>query len=66
MADRPIIVWLRQVLRLRDNPALHAAAMSGALVIPLYILDDASPGRWRMGGASRWWLYGSLAELSNT
>ena len=29
--------------------------------LPLYILDDATPGRFRMGGASRWWLNGSLA-----
>ena len=61
----PIIVWFRNDLRLADHPALSAAAEGGAAVLPLYILDDATPGRLRMGGASRWWLNGSLASLDN-
>jgi deoxyribodipyrimidine photo-lyase len=60
----PIIVWFRNDLRLADHPALSAAAKSGAAVLPLYILDDATPGRLRMGGASRWWLNGSVAALN--
>ncbi len=59
----PAIVWFRQDLRLADNPALSAAAESGAPVIPLYILDDESAGPWRVGGASRWWLHHSLTAL---
>ncbi len=35
----------------------------GRPVVPLYVLDDETPGDWRMGGASRWWLHGSLAAL---
>jgi len=61
----PIIVWFRNDLRLADHPALSAAAESGGAVLPLYILDDATPGRLRMGGASRWWLNGSLTSLDN-
>jgi len=60
----PIIVWFRQDLRLADNPALIHAAQSGQPVVCLYILDDKTPGHWRMGGASRWWLHKSLAALS--
>ena len=60
----PIIVWFRNDLRLADHPALSAAAESGAAILPLYMLDDATPGRLRMGGASRWWLNGSLAALN--
>ena len=45
-----------------DHPALMAAA-AGGRVAPLYVLDDVTPGVWRMGGASRWWLQGSLAAL---
>ena len=57
------IVWFRQDLRMGDNPALAAAAARGP-VLPLFILDDVSPGpRWRWGGASRWWLHHSLAAL---
>lgn len=59
----PIIVWFRNELRLADHPALSAAAETGAAILPLYILDDATPGRFRVGGASRWWLHDSLAAL---
>ncbi|MGE3303446.1 MAG: deoxyribodipyrimidine photo-lyase [Hyphomonadaceae bacterium] len=71
MARRPVadapacIVWLRQDLRLGDNPALHAAAETGRPLIVLYVLDDATPGRWRMGSAARWWLHHSLAVLGD-
>lgn len=59
----PVVAWFRQDLRVADHPALTAAAETGAPVIPLFILDEATPGRWRAGGASRWWLAGSLAAL---
>jgi deoxyribodipyrimidine photo-lyase len=58
-----VLMWFRNDLRLSDNPALHAAAATGTPVVPVYILDDEAPGHWRPGGASRWWLDGSLAEL---
>jgi deoxyribodipyrimidine photo-lyase len=54
------LVWFRQDLRLTDNPALASAAAAGP-VLPVYILDDTLP--WSPGGASRWWLHGSLAAL---
>lgn len=59
----PVIAWLRNDLRLADNPALSAAAQSGAAVIPVYILDDISAGKWARGAASRWWLHESLQKL---
>jgi deoxyribodipyrimidine photo-lyase len=59
----PIIVWFRQDLRLSDNPALLHAVASGKSIICLYVLDDETPGAWKMGGASRWWLHHSLAAL---
>ena len=59
----PVILWLRQDLRLHDQPALIAAAHEGP-VIPVYVLDDEGPGSWRMGAAQRWWLHHSLASLS--
>jgi deoxyribodipyrimidine photo-lyase len=60
----PLILWLRQDLRLTDHPALTAAAQTGRPIVPLYILDDETPGRWRLGGAQRWWLHHSLAALA--
>jgi deoxyribodipyrimidine photo-lyase len=58
------IVWFRQDLRLRDNPALHAAAATGQPVIPVYIWSPEEEGEWAPGAASRWWLHHSLAALS--
>jgi deoxyribodipyrimidine photo-lyase len=63
--NRPVIMWFRQDLRLADNAALSAAAVSGPLV-PLYILDDETAGHWRLGGASRWWLHHSLTNLGRS
>ncbi len=62
----PTIVWFRQDLRLADNPALAAACERGETVVPLFILDDETPGDWRPGGASRWWLHHSLSALSES
>lgn len=59
---KPVLLWLRQDLRLSDHPALAAAALR-AEVIPLFILDDATPAPWQWGGASRWWLHHSLSAL---
>ena len=56
------LVWFRQDLRMQDNPALHEAVQSAERVLPVYVLDEAD-GPWSMGGASRWWLHGSLASL---
>ena len=59
---KPTIVWFRQDLRLSEQPALAAAAAEGP-VVPLYVLDDDSPGNWAIGGAQRWWLHHSLSSL---
>ena len=63
MSDAPAIVWFRQDLRLADNPALAAAVATKRPLILLYILDDETPERWRIGGASRWWLHKGLEAL---
>ncbi|MBG6216566.1 deoxyribodipyrimidine photo-lyase [Arthrobacter sp. CAN_A6] len=57
------VVWLRDDLRLSDNPALSEAARSGDDVVVCYLLDEESPGIRPLGGASRWWLHHSLASL---
>lgn len=68
MADkkRPVIMWFRRDLRLSDNPALFAAASADGPLLPIFILDDDAPGRFRLGGASRWWLHGSLESLTES
>ena len=63
--DRPpTIVWFRNDLRTVDHPALNAAVDADAPIVAAYVLDDESPGRWALGGASRWWLHGSLEALA--
>ena len=63
MAQGPVIVWFRQVMRLADHPALLAAVATGHAIVPAYILDDEAAGQWRLGGARRWWLHHSIAAL---
>ncbi|MGV8969772.1 MAG: cryptochrome/photolyase family protein [Microbacteriaceae bacterium] len=66
MADGPSIVWLRDDLRLSDNPALTAAVDRGTSVIVVYLLDEESPGIRPLGGASKWWLHHSLTRLADS
>lgn len=61
--NTPVICWFRSDLRLHDNPALTAAVETGRPVLPVFILDDETPGIWKRGGASRWWLHHSLAAF---
>jgi deoxyribodipyrimidine photo-lyase len=58
------LVWLRDDLRLDDNPALAEAAGLGLPMTVLYILDEESEGIRPLGGAARWWLHHSLAALA--
>ena len=60
----PAIVWLRQDLRLADNPALHAACGRGRPVVPVFIWAPEEEGACPPGGASRWWLHQSLGKLA--
>jgi len=67
MPQTPIaIVWFRQDLRLADNPALYAAAGSGATILPVFIHDDEEAGDWGPGSASRWWLRKSVTALNES
>ena len=57
------IMWFRRDLRLRDNPALRAAAGSGH-VLGLFVLD---PVLWRSAGpARRAWLSANLRALDES
>jgi len=60
----PTLVWLRTDLRLADNPALAEAVASGGAVVPVYIHDPESEGKWRARGASEAWLRHALADLA--
>ncbi len=58
-AQPPALVWFREDFRLADNAALTDAAQSGAPLLCLVILDDAS----LPGAAARWWLDGAIRAL---
>ena len=57
----PAILWHRYDLRLKDNPALHAAIQTKKPIIPLYIFSPYEEKT--LGSASRWWLFESLKSL---
>jgi len=58
------LLWLRQDLRLADQPALQAAIERGGSIIPVFIWSPEEEGEWQHGAASRWWLHQSLGKLS--
>lgn len=53
------IVWLRNDLRVADNPALRAALGRGGPVVALYV-HETDAGLRPIGAAARWWLHQSL------
>lgn len=60
----PILVWLRDDLRLSDNPALSAALSADPTnTIVCFVFDEQSEGIRPLGGATRWWLHHSLTKL---
>ncbi|HVZ02200.1 MAG TPA: deoxyribodipyrimidine photo-lyase [Dongiaceae bacterium] len=60
--DRPILLWLRRDLRLKDNPALAAAAETGRPIVPVFL----RPEQDATGGAASWWRGRSLAALARS
>jgi deoxyribodipyrimidine photo-lyase len=58
------LLWLRDDLRLDDNPALTEAASLGDPLTVVYVLDEGSAGVRPLGGAAKWWLHRSLRELA--
>ncbi|KQQ28206.1 cryptochrome/photolyase family protein [Frondihabitans sp. Leaf304] len=61
----PTLVWLRDDLRIGDNPALHKAVERGEPIVVVYVLEDDSRGLRPLGAASRWWLHQSLTALGD-
>lgn len=56
------IAWLRNDLRIADNPALNAATRTGETAVAVYI-HETTPAVRRPGAAARWWLHHSLEAL---
>ena len=65
-AAPPVLVWLRQEMRLEDNPCLSEAAATGRAVIPVFIVPaDDEEGGWPLMGAARYWLHHALNHLQH-
>lgn len=60
------IVWLRQDLRLADNPALYHACRKCEHVIPVFIDDPLPTSISQLGAASKVWLHHSLQALDSS
>ena len=58
------LVWLRNDLRLADNPALAAAIGRGGPGGRIYMSTKPMPTLRPRGAASRWWLHQSLNALA--
>jgi len=57
-----IIWWIRQDLRLADNPALCEGVKHQLPIIPVYFSDTAHP----LGAAAKVWVHHSLASLQKS
>ena len=64
MSKSTAIVWFRNDLRLRDNPALRMAADDFERVVPVFVWSPRHERDAALGGASRVWLHFSLLELA--
>ena len=57
------LVWIREDLRIKDNPALNYATDNDEIVSAFYIYNaDLFDGKRE---AQKWWLYKSLDSLKN-
>jgi len=61
----PTIHWFRHDLRLDDNPALHDAIHSGA-IIPVYIHQPDVEPSVRHGSAASVWQHHALDSLNQS
>jgi len=58
------LIWLRNDLRINDNPALYHGIKNAKNALIIYIYDDTNPQKWQLGGAKKWWLHHALQDLS--
>ena len=68
MSSDTTIVWLRNDLRLDDNPALYYASKfakkNNSKISIIYILENFNSLSTDLGSASKWWLHKSLKKFN--
>ncbi|MDJ0892259.1 MAG: deoxyribodipyrimidine photo-lyase [Gammaproteobacteria bacterium] len=57
------LLWLRNDLRLGDNPALAEALSQHERIVPVYVHAPDEAGAWSAGAAGNWWLHHSLEQF---
>lgn len=60
---KPILMWFRRDLRLRDHEALTAAAKTGKPIVPVFLCDELVES---LGAAPKWRLGLGVAAFSKT
>ena len=60
-----VVTWLRDDLRLDDNPALYRACDTGLPVAVVYIWSPEELSNEAPRGAAAWWLENALADLDS-
>lgn len=62
-SDKRIIIWLKNDLRVSDNPAFIYAQKNNLVPIPVFIWSPEEECPWAPGAASKLWLHYSLLSL---
>ena len=62
MPAKSVLYWIRNDLRLADNPTLTAAIASGLPIVPVFIWSPEEEGNWPHGAATRAW-FGEFERL---
>jgi deoxyribodipyrimidine photo-lyase len=63
--NNKVIIWLKNDLRISDNPAFIYAIKNNLVPIPLFIWAPDEEKPWSPGSASRLWLHNSLSKLKD-
>lgn len=64
-ANKKVIIWLKNDLRVSDNPAFIFAKKSNLIPIPVFIWAPEEEAPWQPGLASKLWLHHSLSKLQD-
>ncbi len=56
------LVWLRNDLRMKDNPLFDYVIKNKRRILPVFVIDSNN----NLGPSSKWWLYKSIKSLSNS
>ena len=65
MQANKVLIWLKNDLRVSDNPAFIYALKNNLIPIPVFIWAPSEEKPWEPGSATRLWLHNSLKALQD-